>query len=120
MKQREVCKYIYDVVECCKRLTEFTAGKTVTDYRESAMLRSAVERQFEIIGEAVGKLLKLEPALETRISGSRRIISFRNLLIHGYADVDDDLVWGIVETQLNVLKTEIEQLLSECSDQSSK
>jgi hypothetical protein len=57
------------------------------------MLRAAVERQFEIIGEAVGNLSKIDPQSAERIRGYRRLIAFRNVLIHGYAEVDDQLVW---------------------------
>ena len=63
------------------------------------MLRAAVEREFEIIGEAMAQLAQLDPVLAARISGYQRIIAFRNVLIHGYADVDDRLVWDIVENQ---------------------
>lgn len=77
------------------------------------MLRAAVERQFEIIGEALSKLARLDADLAARVSEHRRIIAFRNILIHGYADVDHRLVWDIVETKLPVLRSEIEALLAE-------
>ena len=67
------------------------------------MLRSAVERQFEIIGEAVNKLAKEDEELAANISEYKRLIGFRNVLIHGYGDVDDYLVWDLVETKLPVL-----------------
>jgi uncharacterized protein with HEPN domain len=54
--------------------------------------RVGVERQFEIVGEALSQLAKLDPALAKRIADYQKIISFRNILIHGYADVDDELV----------------------------
>jgi uncharacterized protein with HEPN domain len=75
------------------------------------MLRAAVEREFEIIGEALAQLARLDAAIAARITDHRRIISFRNLLIHGYADVDDRLVWDVVETKLAVLQREVEALL---------
>ena len=71
------------------------------------MLRAAVERQFEIVGEALVQLAKLDEKLAARISEHRRIIAFRNILIHGYADVDDRLVWDVVETKLPVLRREL-------------
>ena len=61
------------------------------------MLRSAVERQFEIIGEALAQLLRLDPSLRSRKSDAGRIIAFRNRLIHGYASVADDVVWGFLK-----------------------
>jgi uncharacterized protein with HEPN domain len=77
------------------------------------MLRSAVERQFEIIGEALAQLAKLDVKIVARISEHRRIIAFRNILIHGYADIDERLVWDIVQAKLPVLRQEIETLLNE-------
>ena len=110
--QLETRKYLYDIQQATSRIFEFTAGKRVEDYRSEAILRSAVERQFEIIGEALVKLAKLNPDVVERITDYRRIIAFRNILIHGYADVDDRLVWDIVETKLPVLRDEIDLLLS--------
>ena len=68
------------------------------------MLRSAVERQFEIIGEALAQVLRLDPSLRSRISDAGRIIAFRNRLIHGYSSVADDVVWGILEANLPSLR----------------
>ena len=67
-----------------------------TDYEADAMLRAAVERQFEISGEALAQVAKLDEELASRIGQHRRIIAFRNILIHGYADVDDRLAWDII------------------------
>jgi uncharacterized protein with HEPN domain len=84
----EIRKYVYDIQQACELLSEFTAGKTLDDYTANAMLRSAVERQFEIIGEALNQMLRRDPALTPRISDHQWIIAFRNRLIHGYADID--------------------------------
>lgn len=109
----ETNKYLYDIQRAVNLLLEFTAGKTFDDYVREAMMRAAVEREFEIIGEALAQLAKLDAVLVARISNYRRIIAFRNILIHGYADVDDQLVWGIVEAKLPVLTKEIAELLEE-------
>ena len=77
------------------------------------MLRAAVERQFEIIGEAVSQLARLDEELAARITNYRRVIAFRNILIHGYSDVDDGLVWDVVETNLPLLRHEVERLLND-------
>ena len=77
------------------------------------MLRAAVERQFEIIGEALTRLVRLDERLAGRISEYRRIVDFRNILIHGYADVDDRVVWDVVQTKVPVLRREVEALLKE-------
>ncbi len=111
--QLEAKKYLYDVQQATRRLTEFTAGKDFNDYQQDPMLRAAVERQFEIIGEALGQLAKLDRTIAARISEHSRIIAFRNILIHGYADIDDQLVWDIVQTKVPVLNREVEALLKE-------
>lgn len=77
------------------------------------MMRAAVEREFEIIGEALAQLAKLDPGIASEISDVRSIISFRNILIHGYAVVDDRLVWDVVESKAHVLRREIDALLDE-------
>ncbi len=109
----EARKYLHDIQRAVELLEEFTVGKTFADYKRDAMLRAAVERQFEVIGEAMAQLARLDGALVDRISGHRRIIAFRNLLIHGYADVDDRLVWGVIEANLPTLAREIEALSKE-------
>ncbi|MGH9534401.1 MAG: HepT-like ribonuclease domain-containing protein [Terriglobales bacterium] len=77
------------------------------------MLRSAVERRFEIVGEALRQALGRFPEIEGRISRCQEIIAFRNRLIHGYSAVANEVVWGVVETELPKLRREIEDWLAE-------
>ncbi len=107
MQRLEIRKYLFDIQQACDLLLQFTAGKTFREYAASPLLRSAVERQFEIAGEALSQLLRLEPRLATRISDTRRIIAFRNRLIHGYDSLADEIVWGVLETNLPVLWREV-------------
>ncbi len=109
----EAKKYLYDIQQAAARIGDFTAGKGFEQYRTDAMLCAAVERQFEILGEALAQLARLDDVLASRISERRRIIAFRNILIHGYADVDDRLVWDVVKTKLPVLRREVDALLAE-------
>lgn len=74
------------------------------------MLRSAVERQFEIIGEALNRLKKVDPGTLARISDYQRIIGFRNVLAHGYDVISDEIVWDVVENKLPRLGQEIEEI----------
>lgn len=104
-------KYLYDVQAACKRLETFTGGRSLQDYLANEMLRSAVERQFEIIGEALSQLSKIEPALAESIPDRRRIIAFRNILVHGYATIRNETVWGVVESDLPVLSKRLDELL---------
>ena len=109
----ETKKYLYDIRRAAALLGDFTAGKEFADYTHDAMLRAAVEREFEIVGEALTRLARLDEGLAGRISEYRRIIALRNILIHGYADVDDRLVWDLIGTKLPLLRSEVEALLDE-------
>jgi len=112
MKQLEIRKYLFDIVHACELLQQFTAGKTLADYAADPLLRSAVERQFEIIGEALAQALRLSPELAGRISDTERIIAFRNRLIHGYTSIANDIVWGVLESNLPTLRREVTTLLN--------
>lgn len=119
MTQREVLKYLWDVAEACQLIVGFAKDKTFGDYVSDVMLRSAVERQFEIIGEALSQALRLDHALAQRITDARKIIAFRNRLIHGYATVAHDIVWQVVETDVPVLRQEVDALLGEAQAEDS-
>jgi len=109
----EIRKYLYDIRQACDELEGFTTGKSYSDFTQDSMLRSAVERQFEIIGEALRQMITKDSSLASRISDTKRIIAFRNRLIHGYADIDQEVIWGILETNLPRLHREIKTLLED-------
>lgn len=109
--QRDARKYLFDVKQASDLIVAFSAGRSFDDYQRDAMLRSAIERQFEIIGEAVSQLARLDPAVTERLTEYRRIIAFRNILIHSYATIDDRIVWGMIEGKLPQLRMEVEALL---------
>ncbi len=88
---------LFDALKSCELIQTFVDGKKLDDYLGDAMLRSAVERQFIIIGEALGKALQVDPSVELKIGNARRIINFRNVLTHGYSVIEDVTVWGIIE-----------------------
>ncbi|MBM3775007.1 MAG: DUF86 domain-containing protein [Acidobacteria bacterium] len=113
MRPLEVRKFLFDIAEACEFIENFTAGKTFNDYSQDPLLRSAVERQFEIGGEALNQALRLDPTLALHISDSGRIIAFRNRLIHAYPSINHRLVWGVVEDNLPTLHREINALLSQ-------
>ena len=104
-------KYLYDIVQAARNVAEFTKDRRFSDYEADAMLRAAVERQFEIIGEALRRPSKEDAPTTALVSEHARIIAFRNILVHGYADVDDRIVWDIVQSKLPALLLEIEPLL---------
>jgi uncharacterized protein with HEPN domain len=107
----EVAKYLQDVQQACNVLLQITHGKSLLDYTANVVLRLAVERSFIIIGEAILQASKLDPNLGQSISGLRQIIGFRNILVHGYAVVQDKTVWETVVNDAAMLKTQVEALL---------
>lgn len=111
--RREPNAYLVDARDAAELIFRFVLGKTLDDYRADPMLRSAVERQFEIIGEAFNQLAKLAPDLAERIPDLRRIIDFRNVLAHAYAIVDDTVVWQAVHLNLPALHRAIVTVLLE-------
>jgi uncharacterized protein with HEPN domain len=88
----------------------FLHGADFARYSADEMLRSAVERKFSIIGEALNRLLVADAALAAQITDYRRIIDFRNVLIHSYAKVDNQVVWDAAQMYLPVLLTEVRRL----------
>lgn len=106
----EIKKLLYDLEQALHLLQEFTQGQPFETYAHNAMLRSAVERQFEIVGEALNRLSKRAPALVSQISDYQRIIAFRNVLAHGYDVVSDAIVWDIVQNKLPTLQAELDEL----------
>jgi uncharacterized protein with HEPN domain len=105
--------YLADMTAATDRIAAFTKGKTYNDYLADDLLRSGVERQFEIVGEALRKLSELNADMAAKIPEFRRIIAFRNVLVHGYASVDHWLVWGIVEHKLPGLRAAIASISSQ-------
>jgi len=109
--QLEVKKYLYDIKQAADLLLRFSQGKTFADYSADPLLRSAIERQFEIVGEALNQLSKIDAGTAAGIHEYRHIIAFRNILIHGYAEIDHRLVWGMLEGKLPALRQQIINLL---------
>ena len=105
-------KLLWDAQQAAERIARFTSGKTFPDYEADEYLRSAVERQFEIIGEALSKLGRVDSATAAEVPDAPRIVAFRNVLIHGYASVDNRLVWGVIESNLLRLRTALDTLLA--------
>ncbi len=109
--QLEVKSLLYDIHTACDLIVRFTTGKSYADYAVDEACQSAVERQFITIGEALNRLGKLNPDLLNRIQGHRAIINFRNILVHGYDRVETEVVWGIVQSHVTVLRGTVSTLL---------
>ncbi len=106
----EARKYLFDIQQAADSIAAFCAGKSFEQYRADEILRAAVERKFGIIGEALARLAKDDPEVAARIPGHTRIIAFRNIIVHGYASVDDRIVWGVIEADLPALRAAVREL----------
>jgi uncharacterized protein with HEPN domain len=106
-------KFLWDMRHAARNISDFTRGRTEQQYLTDLMLRSAVERQFEILGEALSQLRNFDEPTAARITDSKRIIGFRNQLIHGYAVIDNAITWRIIHEHLPILLRELDVLLAE-------
>jgi uncharacterized protein with HEPN domain len=107
----DVRKLLWDARQAAERVTRFTLGKTFADYEADEFLRSAVERQLEIVGESLNQLKRVDVATAAMIPDLQRIVGFRNVLVHGYANIDNRIVWGVIENNLMPLLNALESLL---------
>lgn len=109
-------KLLEDIRDAAAFIVEVTHGKTRAHYSADRLLRHAVERNFEIIGEAVKRLAQKDEASAAALGAYPQIIAFRNVLIHGYDLVDHALVWNAIEQQLPPLLDRVQALLTRQAD----
>ncbi len=109
--RRDAGAYLADVEAAASAIARFIEGMDEASFTASDVVRSAVERKFEIIGEALGQLARTDPALAERIPRYRETIAFRNLLIHGYAAIEPGRVWRIANISLPPLAAVVAALL---------
>jgi uncharacterized protein with HEPN domain len=111
--QADLRMYLIDIADSLAELDEYTSGKVFADYLANRQLRRAVERVFEIIGEAMSKMIHRFPESKVKIDHARRIANFRNIIAHEYRNVDDELVWNIVINSAPLLKKQIDAWIVE-------
>ncbi|MBC8385689.1 MAG: DUF86 domain-containing protein [Candidatus Cloacimonetes bacterium] len=110
--KREIKKYLFDIKTSIESIFEYLGEKrNFFEYQKNKLLRRAIERELEIIGEAANRILKIDQKFA--LSNARQIIDTRNWVIHGYDKVDDVVIWGIISIHLPKLKKEVEILLQE-------
>jgi uncharacterized protein with HEPN domain len=108
--QREIKKYLFDIESCIVNIDTFIGKpKLFASFEENMMLQQAVERNLEIIGEAINNILKIYP--DIKITDARRMVDTRNKIIHGYDDIQSVQIWNIIINHLPLLKTEVQNLL---------
>jgi uncharacterized protein with HEPN domain len=108
--QIEIQKYLFDIYTSINSIDEFLGDKKdYNHYVSNKQLRRAIERELEIIGEAINRLLKIDPNI--KIENTRKIVDLRNLVIHGYDKIDDTIVWGVIIKEIPILKEQVKLLL---------
>lgn len=108
----KLLKCLYDVKAAIDEIDSFFSnrGKRFEEYKKDLILKRAVERELEIIGEAINRILKSDPSFP--LKNAKKIIGLRNLIIHGYDSVSDENIWGILFNHLPKLKEEINRLIA--------
>lgn len=111
--QRDPRAFLWDVQAAAQAILTFTRGMDAAAYSANEMAQAAVERKFEIIGEALNQLARLDGSVTSRIPDVPQVVAFRNQLIHGYASVRPETVWNIAQTALPGLLLAVQALLDE-------
>jgi uncharacterized protein with HEPN domain len=108
--QHDVKKYLQDIVASVDGIKSYTNGITkFADFVSNRLVYRAVERELEIIAEAITRIKKVDASIE--ISNSKKIIGLRNRVIHSYDTISEDIVWGVIVNHLDGLKTEVDELI---------
>lgn len=113
MISRRAAKLLWDVRAACESILEFTNERNLDDYSSSRLLQAAVERQFEIIGEAMSVLRRKSPEAAERVPDLDKMVAFRNILAHEYDRVRAPIVWQTVEVEVPELLALVNVLLGE-------
>lgn len=108
----KVLKWLFDIKIAIEEINSYFVkyNRTFKEYQNNLILKRAIERNLEIIGEAVNKIIKVEPDIE--ISNAKRIIGLRNQIIHAYDNISDENIWGIVIKHLPRLEQDINKLIA--------
>ena len=104
-------KYLYDILGAVTEILSYFEDrpKHFNEFSCGVMLRRAVERNIEIMGEAMNRVLKICPDIQ--ITNARKIVDTRNYIIHAYDSLSSDILWSIIINHLRLLKTEVEELV---------
>jgi len=100
---RDAGSFVLQVVRDCEQET----------YEQNRLARQAVERNFEIIGEALNRLSRADPETAQRVGAVPQIIAFRNILVHAYDNIDHEIVWHVIQNELPRLVASVEALIDE-------
>jgi len=108
--QLEIQKFLFDIKTSIDSINEYLGeNRDFNTYQANKLLKRGIEREFEIIGEAASRILKIDSNFP--IEDARKIVDLRNWVIHGYDRIDDVIIWGIISKQLPILQKQVEALL---------
>lgn len=106
----KILKFLYDIQQSIAKIERYVEEQTIESYLQDEKTQDAVARNFEIIGEAINNIRKIAPDVASQIREARKIIGFRNILIHGYDAISDYITWDIIQTKLPLLKEDVEKI----------
>ncbi len=106
----EALKHLWDMEVAAGHALALVEGRSLADYLSDELMRAGVERKLTIVGEAMVRLRGTDPGILAQITDCRRIIGFRNLVVHGYDAIDAEAVWAILHENVPILVSEIEAL----------
>ena len=110
--ERDINTHLYDIVQSCHNIRTFTQPINFQTYTADLLIKSAVERQFIILGEALNRIKRLDMRVYNQIAHAEQIVGFRNILVHGYDIISDQLVWQVVQSNLIELLEQCNGLLN--------
>ena len=115
MDDNKISKWLYDIKTSIDEINSYFIDEKMDffEYKKNLMRKRAVERNLEIIGEAINRILKSNPCYSSKITDATAIVSLRNQVIHAYDNISDETIWAILTNHLPKLKFEINKLLSE-------
>ncbi|MEX2598342.1 MAG: DUF86 domain-containing protein [Dehalococcoidia bacterium] len=113
MRPPSVYSCFYSIARACERIDRYAGNRTLVEYLEDEGVQAIVERQFTIIGEALNRAIRHDPAVRSLIPDALDIIAFRNQLVHGYDTVDHEIVWKALTESMPLLHEQAKAILSE-------
>jgi uncharacterized protein with HEPN domain len=117
--KNETRQRLLDAYDSCQAIARYTVGLDIDTYAREEMVRDAVERRLAIIGEALNRVANLEPALSEQIPQLRQVVGLRIRVIHGYDDLDNDIVWDVAHNKIPILEARIAELIGEDTERLS-
>ena len=112
----DLAKRLFDAHRDCSRIVAITNEMVYIDYANDEIRRLAVERLLEIVGEALTVALQIDPGLHDRYPDLRRAGGLRNRIIHGDDDINDEVIWDVVQRNIPPLATDLKRLLDDAPD----